>query len=117
MANLTTTEANAILDARLALVDSVRLMTANGTATSAGTEVVGGSYTAATGATWAVAAAGASSNTSVISFTDMPAATVVGVELWRGATRAWFGALATPRTLTAGDDCEFVVGELDVTLS
>ena len=116
MANLTTTEANAILDARLALVDSVRLMTTNGDDTTAGTEVVGGSYVAAAAPTWAAAAAKASSNTTVVAFTDMPAATVVGVELWRGATRAWFGALTTPRTLSAGDDCEFAVGELDVTL-
>ena len=117
MANLTTTEANAILDARLALVDEVRLMTANGTAAAAGTQVTGGSYAPATGVTWAAAANGASSNSSVISFTNMPAATVVGVELWGAGVRRWFGALATSKTLTAGDNAEFAVGELDVTLS
>lgn len=120
MANLTTTEANEILDARLALVDQVRLMTANGTASAAGTEVVGGTYAPAAAPTWAAASGGASSNTTVVSFTGMPAVTVVGVELWTGGAtpkRRWFGALATSRTLTAGDDCEFAVGDLDVTLS
>jgi hypothetical protein len=121
MANLTTTEANAILDARLALIDQVRLMTVNGDATTAGTEVTGGSYAPAVAPTWAAAAAGASSNTTVVSFTNMPAVTVVGVELWDTTpttpVRRWFGALTTSRTLTAGDDCEFAVGELDVTLS
>lgn len=121
MANMTVTEANETLDARLALVDEVRLVTANGTATAAGTEVVGGSYAPATGTTWAAAANGASSNSSKISFTNMPAVTVVGVELWDTTpatpVRRWFGALTTSRTLAAGDDAEFAIGELDVTLS
>lgn len=116
---LTDDGANLALDHVLGLVDEVRLMTANGDRDTAGTEATGGSYAPATGATFAAATAGASSNTSVISYTDMPAITVVGTELWdsTGPTRLAFGALTTPRPFVAGDDAEFAIGDLDITLA
>ena len=50
----------------------------------------------------------------------MPAATVVGVEIWDSAgtpVRLWYGALAASRTVAAGDDLRILAGELDLTLS
>jgi hypothetical protein len=97
----------------------VRLMTANGSDSAAGTEVVGGTYTPQT-ATFSAAAAGASSNTGVVRYDGMPAATVVGVEIWDSAGtpfRWWWGPLAANKPTGAGDSLEFAVGEIDLSQS
>ncbi|MFH8531512.1 hypothetical protein ACH4GE_24215 [Streptomyces tendae] len=50
----------------------------------------------------------------------MPAATVVGVEVWDSATtpvRLWYGPLTTERTTAAGDDSRFLAGDLTLALS
>ncbi len=85
-----------------------RFMTANGTATTPGTELAsGGSYVAGTGApstTWGAASAGASSATATQA--NMPATTIVGVEEWDSAgspVRQEYGALNQNRTTNAGD--------------
>lgn len=95
------------------------LMTANGDDASAGTEVTGGSYARQT-IVFDSAASGATQNTSAISFTGMPAATVVGIEIYDSAgspKRLMYGALTTSRTVTAGDTVQFAIGAIDVTLS
>jgi len=95
------------------------LMTANGDDASAGTEVTGGSYARQT-VVFDTAAAGATQNTAAISFTGMPAVTVVGIEIYDSALtpkRLMYGALTTPRTVTAGDTVQFAIGAIDVTLS
>ena len=99
-----------------------RLMTVNGTDSAAGTEVFnGGGSTyapqsvavgAATGTTQAV-------NTADVVFANMPAVTVVGIEIWDSAGtpfRWWFGAATTPRTLVLGDTLRIVAGALVLTM-
>jgi hypothetical protein len=95
------------------------LVTANGSDTAAGTEVTGGSYARQT-LTVGAAVSGATSNSADIVFAAMPAATVVGVEIWDSAgspVRLWYGALAESRTVAAGDDLRLLAGELDISLA
>lgn len=97
----------------------VALVTANGSDTAAGTEVTGGSY-ARQSLTMAAAVNGATSNSADLIFSGMPAATVVGVEIWDSAgspVRLWYGALAASRTVAAGDDLRLLAGELDLSIS
>lgn len=99
-----------------------RLMTANGTATSNGTEVAnsGGSTYAAqnVGGSLATAAAGASSNTAPITWSNLPAATVVGIELWDSAgtpKRKRYGALTASKTVALGDSLTMAASALQLT--
>lgn len=62
----------------------LRLMTALGSDSAAGTEVSGGSYAPQT-ITFGSAAAGAASNSGAINFTGLPGADIVGVEVWDSA--------------------------------
>ena len=97
----------------------IALVTVNGSDATAGTEVTGGSYARQT-VVFDTAASGATQNTSVITFTGMPACTVVGIEIYDSALtpkRLMYGALTTPRTVTAGDTVQFAIGAIDVTLS
>jgi hypothetical protein len=97
----------------------VALVTANGDDATAGTEVTGGSYARQT-LTVGAASGGATSNSADLVFTDMPACTVVGVEVWDSAgtpVRLWYGALATSRTVAAGDELRLVAGSLALSLS
>lgn len=131
MANIVTVECNNMLNASLALATyaattapmKLRLMTANGSASSAGTEVTGGSYVAlgvSLSGLMSSASAGSSSNTGAINFTGMPATTVVGVEIWDSAgtpIRKWFGALTASKTTNSGDTLSFATGSLTVSVS
>jgi hypothetical protein len=97
----------------------VALVTANGDDATAGTEVTGGSYARQT-LTVAAATGGATSNSADIVFSGMPAATVVGVEVWDTAgtpVRLWYGPLTASRTVSAGDDFKLAAGELDQAIS
>ena len=97
----------------------VALVTANGSDTAAGTEVTGGSY-ARQSLSVAAASAGATSNSADLVFTGMPAATVVGVEVWDSAgtpVRLWYAALAVSRTVAAGDELRITAGSLTLALS
>lgn len=113
----TVTESNRLLDASYGVATYLapttpikqRLMTANGNAASAGTEVTGGSYTSQT-LPMGSASAQANANTGAMAYTGMPASTVVGVEEWDSAgspRRISFGALTASRTLSAGDTLNF----------
>lgn len=96
-----------------------RLMTANGSASAAGTEVTGGSYAAQTFA-FGSAASGAAANTANVVFTGMPAVTVVGVEVWDSAgtpQRLWWGPLSVSKTLNSGDTFQFDTAALAVSLT
>lgn len=96
-----------------------RLMTANGSAGAAGTEVAGGSYTPQT-VTFGAASAGAASNSANVTFTGMPAATVVGVEIWDSSgspQRLWWGPLSASKTLNSGDTFQFDTAALAVSLT
>lgn len=125
--NLTDTAENLVLDwinvvgtpTRPTSPLKVALVTANGTDSAAGTEVTGGSY-ARQSATFSAASAGATSNTGAITFTNMPAATVVGVEVWDSAgtpVRLWYGALSANKTTGAGDTFTIAIGDLDLTIA
>jgi len=97
----------------------VALVTANGSDTAAGTEVTGGGY-ARQSLTVAAAVSGATSNSADLVWSNMPAATVVGVEIWDSAgtpVRLWYGALTASKTTNAGDDFKLVAGALTLTTS
>lgn len=122
MAVLVQTEENRLLDASFGTAAytapttpmKIALVTALGTTTVAGTEVVGGSYARQT-LTMSAAAAGAASNNALITFTNMPVATVVGIDVYdSNATprRCWFGPLTTNRTTAAGDQLQFAIASI-----
>jgi len=101
-----------------------RLMTANGSATASGAELAtSGGYAAGAAAptvTFAAAAAAQAASNSAVTVTNMPAATVVGVELWDSAgtpVRKWFGALTASKTTNAGDTLSIAAGSLTAALS
>ena len=126
MGALTATLDNKILD-HIALTASytptsplkLRLMTANGSSSTAGTEVTGGSYTSKTIA-FNAASGGSASHTADITFTGMPACTVVGVEIWDSAgtpVRIWWAAMSSPKTLASGDSIGFPASSIILQLS
>lgn len=95
------------------------LVTANGDDASAGTEVTGGSYARQT-ITFTTASAGQIANNAAISFTGMPAVTVVGIELYDSAgspKRLAYGALTSSRVVTAGDTVQFASGAITLSLA
>lgn len=100
-----------------------RLMTANGSDSANGTELgTSGGYTAG-GATitfGSAASAGSISNTAAVTWTNMPATTVVGLEIWDSTgtpVRIWWGALAASKTTASGDTFEFAIGAVTCTLT
>lgn len=133
MANIVQVECNNMVNASLGVASytattapaKLRLMTANGSATSAGTELsTSGGYTAGTGVSLSglmtTASAGSSSNNAAVNFTNMPAATIVGVEIWDSAgtpIRKWFGALTASKTTNSGDTLSFATSSLTVSIS
>jgi hypothetical protein len=126
MDNLTNTAENRALDWLMGTATTapttplkVALVTANGSDTAAGTEVTGGSY-ARKNLTVAAAVNGATSNSADLIWTGMPAATVVGVEVWDNAgtpVRLWYGALAASRTVASGDELRIPAASLTFSLS
>jgi hypothetical protein len=96
----------------------VALVTANGDDATAGTEVTGGSY-ARQNLSVAAAVNGATSNSADLVWTGMPAATVVGVEIWDSAgtpVRLWYGPLSASRTVAAGDELRLTAGSLALSI-
>lgn len=122
--NLPNTIENALLDALVGTAAysvttpiKLALMTTNGTDAAAGTEVTGGGYARQT-ITFGPAASGQIGNNAVINFTNMPAATVVGIEIYDTAAtpkRLAYGALTASKTTASGDTLQF--GANAVTLS
>ena len=96
----------------------VRLYTTTGTASAAGTEVSGGSY-AQQSVTFGSSSAGSASNSGAVTFSNMPACTVTGVEVYDSAgtpLRLWWGPLAANKVMNAGDTFQFDVGALSVSV-
>ena len=94
------------------------LLTANGTDSSAGTEVVGGSYARQT-ITVGASSGGAQSNSNTITFTGMPACTVTGWAIYdsAGTPFRWrHGSLNSPQVVSAGNSFVVAIGDLDLTL-
>lgn len=132
MAALVQVHANNILDASMgtaAFAATVtpmkcRLMTVIGSATAAGTELAtSAGYVAGTGlspATMAAAAAGSAASSVALTQTNMPAATIVAVELWDSTAtpvRKWYGALTANKTTNLGDTFTIPSGSLTAALS
>ena len=97
----------------------VLLMTANGDPATLGTELnTGGGYTKGTGQSIAFAAATAatptvSASSGVVTFANMPAATITGIEVWNSTARQEFGALAGgSKPVSAGDTLSFAAGAI-----
>lgn len=101
----------------------LRLMSANGSDSTPGTEIVNGGGSAyapqSVTITAAVGNGGPVTNSADVTFTNMPAATVVGVEVWDSAGtpfRWWWGPLTTPRGTNLGDPATFLAGQLALTM-
>lgn len=129
MANIVAAEADRFINASLngtayplpTTPMKLALFTAIGSATATGTEVTGGTgpYARQTIAFGTSAGSGVS-NTAIVSFTGMPAATTVAVEIFdNGGTprRAWFGALAANKVTASGDTLSFAVSSVSVSAS
>jgi hypothetical protein len=127
--NLPDTVENALLDLLLrgtaytvTAPVNARLMTANGSDSAAGTELgTSQGYTALGQAiTFGTpASGGAISNTAACTWTNMPASTIVGLEIWSTdgtPKRLWWGALSSSKTVASGDTFEFAIGDVDCTL-
>lgn len=103
----------------------VRLMTAVGSATANGTELTtSGGYTAGAGApTVTMGAAdtsGVSSSSTAVTVTNMPAATINGIETWDSSgtpIRQELGSLTTAKTTASGDTLSFAIGAITSTLA
>jgi len=81
-------------------------------------EVVGGSYARQAGTFATASTAGSISNTSVISFTNMPATTVLYAGAWDAATSGNFlfrAAISVSKTTNAGDTFQIAVGNITFT--
>lgn len=97
----------------------VRLMTANGSDSAAGTQVAGGTYAPVTIAPGAAVTNVGASNPGILDFAGMPVCTVVGFEIWDSAGtpfRWWWGAASVAKTYAAGDVARFDVGALALTM-
>lgn len=125
--NIVQAEANRLLDASFGTASytaptgamKLALLTTNGSNTSAGTEVTGGSYARQT-IVMASASTGSAANSGAINFTAMPAATVTGVEIFDSngtPRRAWQGALTASKTVGAGDTLSFAISSITASIS
>ena len=97
----------------------LKLVTATGSDSAAGTEVSGGSYAAQN---LAMSAATASTrnvtNSGTVSFTGMPACTVTGIDTADSAgspLRLVYGGLASSKTVVAGDTISFAASSITAT--
>jgi hypothetical protein len=101
----------------------LRLMTANGSDAAAGTELgTSGGYTAggATVVFGTAASAGSIATTADVTWTNMPATTIVGVEVWDTAgtpLRLAYGPLSASKTTNSGDTFTVTTGNLTITLA
>ena len=124
--NLPNTIENQLLDALVGTASytmttpcKLALMTSNGNDSTPGTEVTGGSYARQTIA-FDAASSGSISNNATINFTGMPAATVVGIEIYDNAgtpKRLAYGALTANKTTASGDTIQFGAGNITLSLS
>ena len=109
--NLTDLAENALLDhlfatATLTITGPIKLAlsTTAGSDATAGTEVTGGS----------------TSNSGTVTFTGMPACTVVGIEIYDSngtPKRLAYGALTASKTVGAGDTLTFAAASISLSLA
>lgn len=124
--NIDQAHANNVIDASLGTATitatvtplKLALMSTVGSNTTNGTEDTGGSY-ARQSIAFSSGSAGATSNSGAVTFTNMPAVTTNGIEMWDNSgtpKRKWLGNLATPKTTGAGDTLTFAVGSVTVSM-
>lgn len=89
-----------------------------GSASAPGAEVSGGSYSRKA-VQFAAPSGGSIASSNTLTYTNMPATTVVGVEEYdaNGTTRRWFGPLSTNKTTNAGDTFSVSAGSYSKSLS
>ena len=95
------------------------LYTASPNAGGGGTEVSGGSYSRQTVAFGAISS-GTMSNTSAITFTNLPAATITHFAILSAATAGTmrvYGALNASAAVISGDQVQFPVGSITINLA
>lgn len=124
--NLPDTIENQLLDALVGTASysvttpiKLALMTASGSDSAAGTEVTGGSYARQT-ISFGSAASGQIANSATINFTSMPAATVVGIEIYDSAgtpKRLAYGTLTASKTTASGDTLQFAASAITLSLA
>lgn len=86
---------------------------------AAGTEVSGGSY-ARQPIAFSTPASKATSNSGVVTFTNMPAATVTHIDVYDAngtPRRCWFGPLTASKTTQSGDSLSFAVAAVSISLA
>jgi hypothetical protein len=86
-----------------------------GTDAAAGTKVAGGGYALQTIAAvgWNAAASRSITTNVVVSYTNMPVATVTSVDATDNTpTRKFYGTLAASRTTASGDTLSFAAGAI-----
>lgn len=96
----------------------VALYTVAPTDSTSGTEVTGGSYARQVG-TFSTASSGSSSNSSKLTFLNMPACTIIGIGILDSLTSGnllYWTKLDSNYTVSATDTVEIDVGNLTVTL-
>ena len=95
------------------------LYTASPNAGGGGTEVSGGSYARQSVAFGAISS-GSMSNTSAVTFTGMPAATVTHFAILSASTAGTmrvYGALNASAAVISGDQVQFPVGSITINLA
>ncbi len=93
------------------------LMTAAPTDAGGGTEVAGGSY-ARQAITFSAASSGTITNSALITFSAIPAATITYIAVYDALTVGnllYYGALSSSIISTSGSDVEFAIGNFVIT--
>lgn len=125
MAGINTSDANALISAEVRNISYtgpatlfVSLHTADPGATGA-SELSGGSY-ARQAITFGAPSGGTSSNTNVLNFAGLPAATITHFALWDASTAGTFhqsGALNSSQTVSAGNTLQFPAGQVSYSVT
>lgn len=98
---------------------TVALLTAVASDSAAGTEVVaGGNAYARQTVAFSAPASGATENSGTLSWVNMPAVTIVGINIYEnGGVRVAYGPLSANKTTNAGDTFTIAAGDIDITLA
>ena len=126
MANISTYLENKLVDHSLGTTTYtkptavyVALMTVMPTSAGGGTEVTGGSY-ARQAMAFSAASSGSATNSGTVTFSGMPAATVLGIGIYDASTAGnllWFEAFGSSIAATAGSSIVFNASSVTQSIS